>query len=217
MPTTTQPQHSQELLDLRAKVEGLTTQVETLVKLMTLQATATAELTAATAASAAHQQQGNSYGHGRPPQHHLQPLYTQQHQWFGPQFAQPLRHPFPPPDIVCQQATPTRNNIKVGRPSGPTPGAKQPPKRNQTNDGESAAKREDDKETPTKGATPSSQPMTQNPYTQECQLQFRHAGSTRHYTPYNFVNNGYNQHQGPYNNEGPHYQQQSNHYGTYQY
>ena len=161
-PTTVHATHNQEISALRTKVDGLTTQVENLVKLLTMQATAAAE-----AQATVHQPpQGYGYPRGLPPF----PQYT--HQWQGSPPFQPLHQPPVPPEYQMQQ-TPTRTNTKQG---SKTTGLSPNIKRHQTMEAEPQAKRKDDKVTPTKTASVEPPPHPRD------QLQFNPYHSHDHYS-----------------------------------
>ena len=199
--TPTTVHQNTELTELCRNVDGLTAQVENLVKLLTLQASAAAAVTA----QAQNQAHGYGYTHGPPPPHthmpphpHMPPQYMHPHSWQGPQFPMPPMLP-PRPNGSSTHETPTRNNLHGRREVGKTNAAAKttglsPNKRSQQEALEThAAKRTDDKVTPTKmgpidQSTNKNEQRMVNPYTHERQLQFRHAGTTPQYTPQNFVN-----------------------------
>ena len=167
-PTTVNETQNLEMIALRTKVDGLTTQVENLVKLLTMQTLAAAEAKEA-ARSTPH---GYGYHQGPP----------QPHPWQQQRFQPPPLPPLLPG--YSTTATPTRKNTGQGTKTTGLNTAH----RKQLDAIEPMAKRTNNKETPTKEVSiaklqQARVQLTHNPYAQPRQINFGHAGSPPPYPP----------------------------------
>jgi hypothetical protein len=191
-PTTVQSVPDPEIKELWEEVKSLTAKLNDLLTLLQTSQTNSNSNPPPSGNAIIQQQQQfappQGYGGFQLSQQQLyeQHQYMQAHwQSQGMAMAQQNQH---------QQATPTRTNNQKRTGEDST---KKSPILTIDEEKEPDAKRTDAKDTPTKQARPvmvQSPPALQhqrmvNPYTQARQLQFRHEGSTPHFTPRNFANN----------------------------